>query len=100
VASRRNDDGTVSFVTISPSEGGYEFIVTAAQTRGLWCFAMRSTSTCLAKRNKPDSGIETWLEKCLSDRAEASVSRVSLHGVQQFGEIRSVRRTVHPFHGH
>ena len=30
VASRRNDDGTVSFVTISPSEGGYKFIVTAA----------------------------------------------------------------------
>ncbi|MDR7134710.1 CubicO group peptidase (beta-lactamase class C family) [Lysobacter niastensis] len=31
VASRQNGDGTVSFVTISPSEGGYEFIVTAAQ---------------------------------------------------------------------
>ncbi|HEY5781641.1 MAG TPA: serine hydrolase, partial [Lysobacter sp.] len=31
MASRRNDDGTVEFVTISPSEGGYKFIVTAAQ---------------------------------------------------------------------
>src|SRR5690606_19874430 len=27
VASRRNDDGTISFVTISPGEDGFEFVV-------------------------------------------------------------------------
>jgi CubicO group peptidase (beta-lactamase class C family) len=28
VASRKNDDGTMSFVTISPGNGGFEFVVT------------------------------------------------------------------------
>ena len=27
VASRRNDDGTLSFVTVSPGEDGFEFVV-------------------------------------------------------------------------
>jgi hypothetical protein len=27
VASRKNDDGTVSFITIDPTNGGFEFVV-------------------------------------------------------------------------
>ncbi len=33
VASRRNDDGSVSFITISPSLEGFEFVVAAADGR-------------------------------------------------------------------
>jgi hypothetical protein len=36
VASRKNDDGTISFLTIDPGVGGYEFVVTTgAGKRGL-----------------------------------------------------------------
>ena len=33
VASRKNDDGSVSFITISPSLDGFEFVVAAAEGR-------------------------------------------------------------------
>lgn len=35
VASRRNPDGTVSFITISPGAGGFEFVVGGGDTRTL-----------------------------------------------------------------
>ena len=39
VASRRNDDGTLSFVTISPGEDGFEFVV--ADTQGARSLVLR-----------------------------------------------------------
>ncbi|MGE0640872.1 MAG: serine hydrolase domain-containing protein [Thermoanaerobaculia bacterium] len=34
VASRRNDDGTISFVTIDPTLGGFEFVVASGEGTG------------------------------------------------------------------
>jgi hypothetical protein len=35
MGSRRNPDGTVSFLTIAPGIAGFEFVVQTSPTRGL-----------------------------------------------------------------
>ena len=35
VASRKNDDGTISFVTVDPGDAGFEFVLGAGATKTL-----------------------------------------------------------------
>ena len=39
VASRKNDDGTTSFITINPTNDGFEFVV--AERAGKWVLTIR-----------------------------------------------------------
>jgi hypothetical protein len=45
VASRKNDDGTISFVTIDPTVDGFTSSSASATASGRWSSATASTST-------------------------------------------------------
>jgi len=54
VASRKNDDGTISFITVDPTIDGFEFVVGAPRVSGFWSSATDSMSTSLRK------GLKRW----------------------------------------
>jgi hypothetical protein len=53
VASRKNDDGTISFITIGPTISGFEFVVADKDGQRRLITATRSTSTRLSRGGLP-----------------------------------------------